>query len=62
MLLRIRIPVPDDRQLASDKSLCLQITRAEYTCPEWFTPSQTKLISRILDPNPRRVELQNVVP
>ncbi|RVW79728.1 CBL-interacting serine/threonine-protein kinase 21 [Vitis vinifera] len=41
----------DDRNLMS---LYKKITRAEYTCPEWFTPSQTKLISRILDPNPRR--------
>nr|QCH00481.1 CBL-interacting protein kinase 14 [Vitis amurensis] len=41
----------DDRNLMS---LYKKITKAEYTCPEWFTPSQTKLISRILDTNPRR--------
>lgn len=46
---------------ASNKALCLQISRAEYTCPDWFTPSQKKLISRILEPNSRRVELQNVM-
>ncbi|KAJ9689562.1 hypothetical protein PVL29_014978 [Vitis rotundifolia] len=41
----------DDRNLMS---LYKKISKAEYTCPEWFTPSQTKLISRILEPNPRR--------
>lgn len=33
----------------------LKITRAEYTCPSWFTANQRKLIARILNPSPRRV-------
>ncbi len=41
----------DDRNLMS---LYRKISRAEYTCPEWFTPSQKKLIYRILEPNSRR--------
>lgn len=32
-----------------------QITRAEYTCPAWFTDEQRRLISRILDPLAIRV-------
>lgn len=36
-------------------SLYKKISRAEYTFPRWFTESQKKLISRILDPNPRTV-------
>ncbi|OAY46786.1 CBL-interacting serine/threonine-protein kinase 21 isoform X2 [Manihot esculenta] len=31
-----------------------EICAAEYTFPLWFTESQKKLISRILDPNPKR--------
>ncbi|XP_015582860.1 CBL-interacting serine/threonine-protein kinase 21 [Ricinus communis] len=30
-----------------------KISQAEYTCPPWFTRRQKKLISRILDPNPK---------
>ncbi|XP_058067904.1 CBL-interacting serine/threonine-protein kinase 21-like isoform X2 [Magnolia sinica] len=41
----------DDRNLMS---LYRKISRAEYTCPEWFTGSQRKLIFKILDPVPRR--------
>jgi hypothetical protein len=38
-----------------DDSACVKISAADYTCPQWFTESQKKLISRILDPNPRKV-------
>uniref|UniRef100_A0A2P2K8A4 non-specific serine/threonine protein kinase n=1 Tax=Rhizophora mucronata TaxID=61149 RepID=A0A2P2K8A4_RHIMU len=31
-----------------------KISRAEYTCPKWITDSQRKLISRMLEPNPKR--------
>lgn len=41
----------DDRSLMN---LYRKISRAEYTCPERFLPSQVKLISKILDPLPRR--------
>lgn len=41
----------DDRNLMM---LYRKISRAEYACPQWFTESQKKLISRILDPNPRK--------
>ncbi|KAJ6958044.1 hypothetical protein NC653_039874 [Populus alba x Populus x berolinensis] len=37
-----------------DDSACVKISAADYTCPQWFTESQKKLISRILDPNPRK--------
>ncbi|KAL6984994.1 CBL-interacting serine/threonine-protein kinase 21 [Sarracenia purpurea var. burkii] len=40
----------DDRSLMN---LYKKILRAEYTFPEWFTESQKKLITRILDPNPQ---------
>ncbi|XP_039118342.1 CBL-interacting serine/threonine-protein kinase 21-like isoform X2 [Dioscorea cayenensis subsp. rotundata] len=36
-------------------NLYRKITRAEYTCPSWFTANQRKLIARILNPSPRRV-------
>lgn len=35
-------------------TLYRKIWRAEYECPKWFTPSQRKLISRILNPNPKK--------
>ncbi|XP_039118346.1 CBL-interacting serine/threonine-protein kinase 21-like isoform X5 [Dioscorea cayenensis subsp. rotundata] len=35
-------------------NLYRKITRAEYTCPSWFTANQRKLIARILNPSPRR--------
>ncbi|GMP47955.1 hypothetical protein CsSME_00015481 [Camellia sinensis var. sinensis] len=41
----------DDRSLMN---LYRKISRAEYTFPEWFTESQKKLISRILEPNPQK--------
>ncbi|XP_068652165.1 CBL-interacting serine/threonine-protein kinase 21 [Aristolochia californica] len=41
----------DDRNLLN---LYRKISKADYTFPHWFTPSQKKLISQILDPLPRR--------
>ncbi|XP_011018168.1 PREDICTED: CBL-interacting serine/threonine-protein kinase 21 isoform X2 [Populus euphratica] len=41
----------DERSLIM---LYKKISAADYTCPQWFTESQKKLISRILDPNPRK--------
>uniref|UniRef100_A0A6M2F9R9 non-specific serine/threonine protein kinase n=1 Tax=Populus davidiana TaxID=266767 RepID=A0A6M2F9R9_9ROSI len=41
----------DERNLIM---LYKKISTAEYTCPLWFTKSQRRLISRILDPNPRK--------
>ncbi|KAI5557088.1 hypothetical protein BDE02_18G078500 [Populus trichocarpa] len=41
----------DERNLIM---LYKKISAADYTCPQWFTESQKKLISRILDPNPRK--------
>uniref|UniRef100_A0A1D1Z9P0 non-specific serine/threonine protein kinase n=1 Tax=Anthurium amnicola TaxID=1678845 RepID=A0A1D1Z9P0_9ARAE len=35
-------------------NLYRKISRAQYTCPEWFTTGQRKLISRLLQPMPRR--------
>ncbi|KAJ6731609.1 CBL-INTERACTING SERINE/THREONINE-PROTEIN KINASE 21-RELATED [Salix purpurea] len=35
-------------------TLYKKISTADYTYPQWFTESQKKLISRILDPNPRK--------
>lgn len=48
----------------TDEYVCLKICRADYTCPQWFTENQKKLLSRLLDPNPKRVialELSNVI-
>ncbi|XP_042504251.1 CBL-interacting serine/threonine-protein kinase 21-like isoform X2 [Macadamia integrifolia] len=41
----------DDRNLMN---LYRKISRAEYTCPEWFTATQRKLLFRILEPMPNR--------
>ncbi|XP_042504227.1 CBL-interacting serine/threonine-protein kinase 21-like isoform X2 [Macadamia integrifolia] len=41
----------DDRNLMN---LYRKISRAEYTCPEWFTATQRKLLFRILEPMPDR--------
>lgn len=38
-----------------------KICRAEYTFPQWFTEGQKKLLSRILDPNPQRVQPLNIL-
>ncbi|KAI8016289.1 CBL-interacting serine/threonine-protein kinase 21 [Camellia lanceoleosa] len=38
------------------------ISRAEYTFPQWFTESQKKLISRILEPNPlKRITTPEII-
>lgn len=37
--------------------LCLQIYKADFACPPWFSSSAKKLIHRILDPNPSTVRL-----
>lgn len=34
-------------------SMYMKISRAEFKCPLWFSPEARKLLSRILDPNPR---------
>ncbi|XP_043711642.1 CBL-interacting serine/threonine-protein kinase 21-like isoform X2 [Telopea speciosissima] len=49
-LLAGRLPF-DDRNLMN---LYRKISRTEYTCPEWFTASQRKLLFRILEPMPKR--------
>ncbi|PON97984.1 Calcium/calmodulin-dependent/calcium-dependent protein kinase [Trema orientale] len=41
----------DDHNLMS---LYRKITRAQYECPQWFTESQRKLISGLLEPNSRK--------
>ncbi|KAJ3708008.1 hypothetical protein LUZ61_011713 [Rhynchospora tenuis] len=38
----------------SRTNLYRKISRAEYTFPEWFTPSQKRIISRILTPMPTK--------
>ncbi|GFZ06473.1 CBL-interacting protein kinase 21 [Actinidia rufa] len=49
----------DDRSLMN---LYQKISRAEYTFPEWVTESQKKLISRILDPNPKtRITIPEII-
>ncbi|CAL5375137.1 unnamed protein product [Camellia sinensis] len=49
----------DDRNLMN---LYKKILRAQYTFPEWFTESQKKLISKILDPNPRtRITIPEII-
>ncbi|CAA7407366.1 unnamed protein product [Spirodela intermedia] len=35
-------------------NLYKKISGAEFICPEWFSASQRKLISRLLEPKPRR--------
>lgn len=35
--------------------VCLQISAAEFTCPPWLSFGAMKLITRILDPNPKTV-------
>lgn len=48
----------------SDENVRMKICRADYICPQWFTEDQKKLLSRILDPNPKKVialELLNVI-
>lgn len=33
----------------------MQIFKADFKCPPWFSSSVKKLITRILDPNPLTV-------
>ncbi|KAM0939253.1 putative protein kinase CAMK-CAMKL-CHK1 family [Dioscorea sansibarensis] len=49
-LLAGHLPFEDE----SLTNLYQKITRAAYTCPSWFTANQRELISRILNPSPRR--------
>ncbi|KAF9680580.1 hypothetical protein SADUNF_Sadunf06G0136600 [Salix dunnii] len=49
----------DERNLIM---LYKKISTAQYTCPQWFTESQKKLISRILNPNPRkRITISEII-
>ncbi|XP_039057942.1 CBL-interacting serine/threonine-protein kinase 21 [Hibiscus syriacus] len=49
----------DDRNLVV---LYKKISRARYACPTWFTRCQRKLISRILDPNPKtRITIPEII-
>ncbi|GMI97552.1 SNF1-RELATED PROTEIN KINASE 3.4, CBL-interacting protein kinase 21 [Hibiscus trionum] len=49
----------DDRSLMV---LYKKISRAQYACPTWFTRCQRKLISRILDPNPKtRITIPEII-
>ncbi|CAL9758795.1 unnamed protein product [Musa acuminata subsp. burmannicoides] len=49
----------EDRSLMN---LYRKISRAEYTCPDWFSDSQKQLISRILDPSPlKRATLSEII-
>ncbi|KAB1204204.1 CBL-interacting serine/threonine-protein kinase 21 [Morella rubra] len=53
-----RLPFDD----SSLMNLYKKISRAEYTFPQWFTEDQKKLLSRILDPNPkRRISIPEIV-
>lgn len=47
-LLAGNLPFDDSSLMSLYRKIC----RADYTFPKWFTESQKKLISRILDPNP----------
>ncbi|XP_051122911.1 CBL-interacting protein kinase 2-like [Andrographis paniculata] len=39
-----------------------KIFRAEYTCPEWCSPQVSRLLSRMLDPNPKtRVSIDGIM-
>ncbi|KAG7972470.1 hypothetical protein I3843_07G185500 [Carya illinoinensis] len=49
-LLAGRLPFDDSNLINLYKKIC----RADYTCPQWFTEDQKKLLSRILDPNPKK--------
>ncbi|KAG2699292.1 hypothetical protein I3760_07G186600 [Carya illinoinensis] len=49
-LLAGRLPFDDSNLINLYKKIC----RADYICPQWFTEDQKKLLSRILDPNPKK--------
>ncbi|XP_027332939.1 CBL-interacting serine/threonine-protein kinase 21 [Abrus precatorius] len=49
----------DDQNLMS---LYRKICKAEYKCPPWFTQSQKKLITKILEPHPgKRITIPDIV-
>ncbi|KAJ1392430.1 Serine/threonine-protein kinase, active site [Sesbania bispinosa] len=49
----------DDNNLVA---LYKKISKAEFTCPSWFSSSSKKLIKRILDPNPAtRITIAEVI-
>ncbi|KAF5461773.1 hypothetical protein F2P56_017846 [Juglans regia] len=57
-LLAGHLPFDDSNLINLYKKIC----RAEYTCPEWFTEDQKKLLSRILDKNPEsRMSIPDIV-
>ncbi|KAK9097911.1 hypothetical protein Syun_024956 [Stephania yunnanensis] len=57
-LLAGHLPFDDPNLL----NLYKKISRAEYTCPKWFTASQMKLIFKILDPMPsRRMKVADIL-
>ncbi|KAG6698822.1 hypothetical protein I3843_08G038000 [Carya illinoinensis] len=57
-LLAGHLPFDDSNLINLYKKIC----RAEYTCPEWFTEDQKKLLSRILDTNPEsRMTIPDIV-
>jgi hypothetical protein len=35
----------------------VQIHKAEFTCPPWFSPAARRFITQILDPNPKTVSV-----
>jgi len=35
----------------------VQIHKAEFTCPPWFSPAARRFIMQILDPNPKTVSV-----
>ncbi|OWM65893.1 hypothetical protein CDL15_Pgr015318 [Punica granatum] len=49
----------DDRNLMN---LYRKISRAEYKCPSWFTENQKQLLSRILQPDPKkRITIHEII-
>ncbi|KAL6001882.1 CBL-interacting serine/threonine-protein kinase 21 [Asimina triloba] len=49
----------EDRSITS---LYRKISTADYTCPDWFTEGQRKLISRILEPQPtKRITVAEII-
>jgi len=51
------VPCTSTRIWQIDLLSCLQIYRAEFSCPAWFSNSARKLILKILDPNPKTVSI-----
>ncbi|WVZ25866.1 hypothetical protein V8G54_004410 [Vigna mungo] len=42
-------------------NLCLEMFKADFTCPSFFSPSAKRLIKRILDPNPAtRIAIKDI--